>query len=117
MSNWEIWHNPRCSKSRQTLQLLEDNNIEPNVRKYLEDPPSAEQLGLVLEWLGMEPLELVRTKEALFKELGLKGADLSRDEWIQTMVANPKLIERPVVIHGEQAAVGRPPENVLTLLS
>ncbi len=116
MSNWEIWHNPRCSKSRQTLQLLQDNGIEPRVRKYLDDPPSEEQLDEVLNLLGMKPKELVRTKEDVFKELGLKKSELSREEWLKVMVENPKLIERPVVIYGQQAAVGRPPENVLALL-
>ncbi|TNE48938.1 MAG: arsenate reductase (glutaredoxin) [Deltaproteobacteria bacterium] len=116
MSNWEIWHNPRCSKSRQTLQLLQDNGVEPTVKKYLDDPPSVEQLDEVLSLLGMEPKELVRTKEAVFKELGLGKSELSREEWLKVMVENPKLLERPVVIHEQQAAVGRPPENVLALL-
>ena len=116
MADWEIWHNPRCSKSRQALQLLEDNGIEPNVILYLKSPPSTERLNEVLGWLRMEPQDLIRTKEKLYKELELVGASLSKDEWIQTMVENPKLIERPVVIHKGQAAVGRPMENILRLL-
>jgi arsenate reductase len=108
-----IWHNPRCSKSRQTLALLEEKGLTPKIRKYLEDAPSATEIKDVLKKLGKSPLELVRTNEAEFKELGLKGA--SDDALIAAMASHPKLIERPVVIEGESAAIGRPPESVLAL--
>lgn len=116
-----IWHNPRCSKSRQTLALIEDAGIEPAVRLYLDDPPRADELAEVLGLLGMEPWELARTREPLAKEVGLAGLDrdaASRDEWIRIMCANPKLIERPVVLAGDgRARLGRPPENVADLLA
>lgn len=117
MSQPRIYHNPRCSKSRQTLALLEERGLDPEVVRYLDDPPAADELDAVLTKLGREPLELIRTKEQAFKELGLSKQDeRSRAEWIALMVANPILIERPVVIVGERAAVGRPPEAVLELL-
>ncbi len=111
-----IWHNPRCSKSRQTLALLQERGINPTIVKYLETPPSTTELAQVLSLLGKTPLQLTRTKEALFAELALADAELTEQQWLQTLVANPKLIERPVVIHGNAAAVGRPPEAVLELL-
>lgn len=109
-----IYHNPRCSKSRQTLQLLEEHNIQPDVRLYLQEPPSVDELKRILNLLDMSPLELMRTKEALYKELGL-NKDSSDKERLQAMHQNPKLIERPIVIHNDQAKLGRPPENVLEL--
>ena len=109
-----IYHNPRCSKSRQTLQLLEEHNIQPDVRLYLQEPPSVDELKHILNLLDMSPLELMRTKEALYKELGL-SKDSSDEERLQAMHQNPKLIERPIVIHNDQAKLGRPPENVLEL--
>ncbi|MEP3349775.1 MAG: arsenate reductase (glutaredoxin) [Marinomonas sp.] len=109
-----IYHNPRCSKSRQTLQLLEEHNIQPDVRLYLQEPPSVDELKRILNLLDMSPLELMRTKEALYKELGL-NKDSSDEERLQAMHQNPKLIERPIVIHNDQAKLGRPPENVLEL--
>ncbi|MFT2098942.1 arsenate reductase (glutaredoxin) [Marinomonas sp. 2405UD66-6] len=109
-----IYHNPRCSKSRQTLQLLEEYNIQPDVRLYLQEPPSVDELKRILNLLDMSPLELMRTKEALYKELGL-NKDSSDEERLQAMHQNPKLIERPIVIHNDQAKLGRPPENVLEL--
>lgn len=111
----EIWHYPRCSKSRKTLALLEDHGIEPKVRKYRKDPPDAETLDAVLEMLGMEPRELMRQKEDPYDELGLDDENLSRDELIAAMVDHPILIQRPVVIADGRAAVGRPPESVLEL--
>lgn len=108
-----IWHNPRCSKSRQTLALLEEKGIAPTIRKYLEDAPSEADIKDVLQKLGKSPLELMRTNEAEFKELGLKGA--GDDTLIAAMANHPKLIERPVVIEGGSAAIGRPPESVLAL--
>lgn len=112
-----IWHNPRCSKSRQTLKILQDAGIEPEVRKYLEDPPSPAELDRVLDALGMEPSEIARMKEKVARELDLKGREPSRREWLETLSANPILIERPVVIADDgRAILGRPPENVEELL-
>ena len=109
----EIWHNPRCSKSRQTLALLEERGLELEVVLYLKDPPDRARLQEVLGLLEMQPSELIRSKEALFKELELKGA--SEEALLDAMAANPKLIERPVVIVDGRAALGRPPEQVLEL--
>lgn len=111
-----IWHNPRCSKSRQTLALLEERGISPTIVLYLETPPSAAELGAVLKLLGFGPRDLMRTGEDPYRDLGLTNPDLSRDELIEAMAANPSLIERPVVINGDKAALGRPPENVLEIL-
>ncbi len=111
-----IWHNPRCSKSRQGLALIENQGIEPTIARYLENPPSAGELDRVLTLLGMEPRNLMRRKEAIYKELGLDDEFLSRSELITAMVENPKLIERPVVINGDRAALGRPPEAILKIL-
>ena len=111
-----IWHNPRCSKSRQTLALLVDRKIEPNVVLYLETPPDAKELDNVLTKLGQNPRDLMRKGEEAYKTLGLDNQNLTRDQLIDAMVANPVLIERPVVINGDKAAVGRPPEGVLKIL-
>ena len=110
-----IWHNPRCSKSRQTLQLLRDNGIEPEVVEYLKTPPNAAELTAVLTALQMTPRELMRTKEAVYKEMALSDDGLSDQQLIDAMVNEPKLIERPVVTHDGKAALGRPPEQVLAL--
>jgi len=112
----KIYHNPRCGKSRQTLQLLKDQGIEPEVIEYLKTPPSAQELDDILQKLGMEPRELMRKKEAEYKANGLDDASLDRQALIQAMVDNPILIERPVVIAGGKAAIGRPPETVLDIL-
>lgn len=109
-----IYHNPRCSKSRQTLQLLEDNNIQPEIRLYLQNAPSIEEIQTLLAQLGITPLELMRTKETLYKELGL-SKDSTDEERLQAMHTNPSLIERPIVIHNDKAKIGRPPEDVLAL--
>ena len=111
-----IYHNPRCSKSRQTLALLQDRGIEPVVVEYLKQPPDAATLGRILERLGLEPRQLMRRKEAPYKELGLDDSALSHAALIEAMVAHPILIERPIVVTGEKAAVGRPPEQVLAIL-
>ena len=111
-----IWHNPRCSKSRQTLALLVDREIEPNVVLYLETPPDAKELDNVLTKLGQNPRDLMRKGEEAYKTLGLDNQNLTRGQLIDAMVANPVLIERPVVINGDKAAVGRPPEDVLKIL-
>ena len=112
-TNVEIWHNPRCSKSRQTLALLEERGVEPTIVRYLQDPPSKARLQAVAELLGGAE-NLVRTKEAAFKERKLKGA--TETALIDAMAKEPKLIERPVVITAKGACIGRPPENVLALL-
>ena len=109
-----IYHNPRCSKSRMALTLLRDNNIEPEIFEYLKTPLNAAELKSVLKKLGMKPLDLIRKNEAVFKEK-FKGKELSDDEWIEAMIQYPKLIERPIVIKGNQARLGRPPEKVLEL--
>ncbi|MEA1082435.1 arsenate reductase (glutaredoxin) [Marinobacter qingdaonensis] len=111
-----IFHNPRCSKSRQTLELLTDRGIEPTIIRYLETPPTEAELDRILTQLGVEPRELMRTKEKEYKELGLDQPELSRAQLIAAMVATPKLIERPIVLANGKAAVGRPPENVLSIL-
>lgn len=115
-----IYHNPRCSKSRQTMQLLEEQNIQPDVVEYLNTPPNAETLDSVLNLLGMEPRDLMRKKEAEYQALNLDDESLSHEQLIAAMVANPKLIERPIVISGtgnnRKAAIGRPPESVLNIL-
>jgi len=108
-----IWHNPRCSKSRQTLDLLEGREVE--VRKYLEDAPSVAELKDAQAALGLSAIEMMRTKEALFKELGLSKDD-PEDTLLDAMAANPKLIERPVVFNNGKARLGRPPEQVLDIL-
>ena len=111
-----IYHNPRCSKSRQTLQLLRDNGVEPTIIEYLSTPPSAVELGEILDRLQLEPRDLIRTKEPEYREAGLDNPALSREQLIQGMIDNPKIIERPIVVTGDKAAVGRPPENVLSIL-
>jgi len=109
-----IYHNPRCSKSRQTLELLRERGVEPTVVEYLTAPPTARELDRILRLLGREPGELLRKKEAA--EAGLDAAALDRKALIQAMVDNPSVIERPIVVAGDKAAVGRPPESVLDIL-
>ncbi len=111
-----IYHNPRCSKSRQTLQLLRDRGIEPRIIEYLKTPPDAKTLDGFLGTLAMEPRALMRRKEAPYKELNLADESLSRAALIAAMVENPILIERPIVVNGEKVALGRPPESVLEIL-
>jgi len=111
-----IYHNPRCSKSRQTLALLQDRGIEPKVVEYLTDTPDAATLDVLLKRLKMEPRELMRRKEAPYQELSLDDPGLSRDALIAAMVDHPILIERPIVVKGAKVALGRPPENVLEIL-
>jgi arsenate reductase len=112
----EIWHNPRCSKSRQTLKLLHEAGHSPRVVEYLKTPPSEAEIARVLGLLGMEPRQLMRRGEAVYKQLQLADASLGEAELIRAMAANPILIERPVVIAGGKAALGRPPEQVLEIL-
>lgn len=111
-----IWHNPRCSKSRQTLALIEDRGIEPTIVRYLEDPPSESELQRVLRLLDLKPRDLMRRNEDVYKELGLDDERLTSRQLIAAMIEHPKLIERPVVINGDRAAMGRPPEAVLEIL-
>ena len=111
-----IYHNPRCSKSRQTLQLLQEQAIEPEVIEYLKTPPSASELAKVLKMLGLAPRDLIRRKEAEYKSSGADNPELSDTQLIEIMVAHPKLIERPIVINDGKAAIGRPPEQVLDIL-
>ncbi|PID99997.1 MAG: arsenate reductase (glutaredoxin) [Thiothrix nivea] len=111
-----LYHNPRCSKSRQTLELLEERNMTPNIVKYLETPPDAATLESILDMLGREPRELMRKGEVEYQELGLANSELSREQLIQAMVDNPRLIERPIVIKNGKAALGRPPERILDIL-
>lgn len=111
-----IFHNPRCSKSRATLALLQEQGIEPEIRLYLESPPDADELRSILKKLGKTPRELMRKGEAEYREQGLKDESLSDDELIQAMVKTPKLIERPIVVTQGRAAIGRPPESVLEIL-
>ena len=111
----KIYHNPRCSKSRQTLQLIRDAGKDVHIIEYLNDTPTEEELKNIISLLGISPQQLLRKNEAVFKE-NFKGKDLTDDEWIAAMVAHPKLIERPIVIEGNKAVLGRPPENVKSLL-
>ena len=111
-----IWHNPRCSKSRQTLALLTDRGIDPTVLEYLKTPPSPAELRETLGKLGLAPRDLMRRKEAPYAEQGLADESLSDDALIQAMHDHPVLIERPVVLANGKAAVGRPPEQVLDIL-
>jgi len=115
LSDTVMFHNPRCSKSRETLSLLEAQGIQPTIVRYLDAPPTAEELDRILKQLGMEPQELMRTKEDRYEELGLAGKKLSREEAIRVMVENPILIERPIVVRGGKAVIGRPPEKVKEL--
>ncbi|WP_028465212.1 arsenate reductase (glutaredoxin) [Nisaea denitrificans] len=111
-----IYHNPRCSKSRQTLELLRSNGVAPEIREYLKSPPSVSEIEEVLGLLSIEPVDLMRRKEAPFKELGLGDGSKDRASLIQAMHDNPILIERPIVIANGKAAIGRPPEDVLKIL-
>jgi len=112
----KIYHNPRCSKSRQTLQLLQEQGIELEIIEYLKTPPSAGELNDILQKLGMEPRELMRKKEAEYKASGLDDDKLDRQALINGMVNHPVLIERPIVVANDKAAIGRPPEAVLAIL-
>lgn len=111
----KIYHNPRCSKSRQGLAILNDANIEFEIIQYLKTPPSEKEIKDILSKLNMKPIALVRKNEAIWKE-NYKGKELSDEEIIKAMAENPKLIERPIVIHNDKAVLGRPPENISTIL-
>jgi arsenate reductase len=111
-----IFHNPRCSKSRATLALLREQGVEPEIRLYLDNPPDAAELSAILKKLGLKPRELMRKGEAEYREQGLADESLSDAQLIAAMVATPRLIERPIVLAGRKAALGRPPESVLGIL-
>lgn len=111
-----IYHNPRCSKSRQALALLEEEGVIPTVVKYLDTPPDAATLGNLLDMLGLQPRELMRKGEAEYADLNLANPDLTRAQLIEAMVSHPRLIERPIVVSDGQAIIGRPPEKVLDIL-
>jgi arsenate reductase len=111
-----IYHNPHCSKSRQTLQLLQEQGIEPKTVEYLKTPPDTNTLDRLLDLLGLEPRELIRQHEAAYTENKLDDPRLNRAQLIAAMVAHPQLIERPIVIANGKAALGRPPENILEIL-
>jgi arsenate reductase len=110
------YHNPRCGKSRQTLQLLQEHGVEVAIIDYLKTPPTFQQLDDIIQKLGIEPRDLMRTKEAAYKINGLDNKSLDRQVLINGMINNPILIERPIVIANGKAAIGRPPEAVLTIL-
>ncbi|HEX4888970.1 MAG TPA: arsenate reductase (glutaredoxin) [Alphaproteobacteria bacterium] len=111
-----IYHNPRCTKSRQTLALLEARGIKPQVIEYLQTPPSAKQLDAILKMLGMAPRDLMRKQEAPYGEQNLASPEKTRAQLIEAMIASPILIERPIVVSNGKAAIGRPPENILEIL-
>ena len=112
----QLYHNPQCSKSRQTLQLLEERGMDAEVIEYLKTPPDAQTLTKILDMLGLEPRQLMRDQEPQYKALGLDDTSLNRDALIRAMVQTPKLMQRPIVVHRGKAAVGRPPERVLEIL-
>ncbi len=111
----KIYHNPRCSKSRQTLNIIQEAGAEVEIVEYLKEVPTADELKSVLSKLNLEAVDILRKGEAIFKEQ-FKGQTYTNDEWVDIMIANPKLIERPIVVKGDKAVLGRPPENVNSLL-
>lgn len=112
----KLYHNPRCSKSRKALQLIEYEGIKPDIVEYLKHPPSYQELDQLLDLLGLEPRQLMRTGEKLYKENNLDDLNLSREDLIKAMCEHPKLIERPILIHDGRAVIGRPPEKILEIL-
>lgn len=116
MSAVTLYHNPRCSKSRQALELLRGRQIEPTVVEYLKTPPSVEELERIVTLLGLEPRGLMRRKESVYKDLGLDDDSLDRHSLLRAMTENPILIERPIAVTADAAALGRPPENVLDVV-
>ena len=113
---WTIYHNPRCSKSRETLEILRAARIEPRVVEYLKTPPSVEELDAILTMLGREPRDVMRKGESEYAELKLDDPRLTRAELVRAMVEHPVLIERPIVVKGKKAVIGRPPERVREML-
>ena len=116
MTHFTIYHNPRCSKSRETLELMQDNGVKPDVIHYLDNPPTVIELRNLLSNLNMNPRDLLRKGEDLYKSLNLKDENKTDEEIIEIMAENPKLIERPIVVLGDKGIIGRPPENVLKLM-
>ena len=116
MSDFIIYHNPRCSKSRQTLEILNKQNVDTEIVLYLETPPSAEEVTSILQKLGLSSRDIIRKGEEEYKLLNIKDQSLTENELITFMLENPKLIERPIVVKDDKAIIGRPPENVLSLL-
>lgn len=116
MTNLTLYHNPRCSKSRSALQLLEERGLNPNIVRYLETPLSAAELHELLRKLGIRARQLLRTGEDEYKALGLDDPELTDEQLIAAMVSQPKLIERPILVAGDKAVVGRPPESILEIL-
>ena len=111
-----IFHNPRCSKSRQTLSLIQEKRIDINIIEYLKTPPDISQLKQILKKLGYEPRQLMRKSEQIYKDLDLGNENKTTEDLVIAMAQNPILIERPIVLSGEKAAIGRPPESVLNIL-
>lgn len=109
-----LWHNPRCSKSREALKLLQEAGQDPDIRLYLKEPPLKQELATLRDQLGLPVIAMMRTKEKTFKDLGLADAD--DDALLEAMAAHPVLLERPVLVVGDRAVIGRPPENVLDLV-
>lgn len=116
VSDVTLYHNPRCSKSRQALALLRERDIEPEIIEYLKDPPTLQELDQILELLGLEPRELMRRKESVYEDLALDDESLDRHSLLQAMIEHPILIERPIAVANGRASLGRPPENVLHVL-
>ncbi len=116
MSQYRIYHNPRCSKSRQTLQILQQAGIEPEIRLYMDQPVSTDELQQLLDLLQKKPSELVRSGEQVFKDLGLREPGTREEQIFQAMLDEPRLIERPIVVHHTRAVLGRPPEAVQDLI-
>ena len=112
----KIYHNPQCSKSRQTLQIIEGEGVNAEIIEYLKTPPSRDELIKILDGLGLEPRQLMRQGETEYKEANLDNPELTRDELIQAMLDYPRLIERPIVVKDGQVIIGRPPERVLDIL-
>lgn len=111
-----IWHNPRCSKSRQTLELIQKKGVTPTIREYLKKPPSKAEVDSLIDMVGGDPAELIRDGEAEFKALKRKKAEMSKTDVAKAIAAHPILLQRPIVVSGKKAAIGRPPEAVLPLL-
>ena len=113
---YTIYHNPKCSKCRATLEILNNKGVEPNIIEYLKNPPSKEELAEIIQKLNIQPTELIRFKEEKAKELGISATDaLTLEEWLTILTENPVLIERPIVLSAKGAVIGRPPKNVLAL--
>ena len=113
----QIYHNPRCSKSRQTLSLLQERGIQPEVIEYLRTPPTKTQLKKILALLNLKPRDLIRKKDPEYQQNHLDDPSLSDEQLLEAMIQHPRLIERPIVVYGDKAALGRPPESVLEILS